>query len=115
MSGNRLRHEGLAETLVVCIPAGREHDALAGFNDKFLAANIHARACDNTRVANEADNLRIEQDRHLAFAQAVEEPADERIAHHDACPGLIFQVVEDISGKQLGGMMKILYHLKRAW
>src|SRR5258708_4282472 len=69
---NRPRHKRLAEVFIMCVAAGREHDALAGFHQNFFAVDIQTRANDATPVAGHIDNRRVEQDRHLAFAQTVE-------------------------------------------
>ena len=58
-----------------------------------------ARTCDAAPVAGEIDNRRVEQDRHVVFAQTVEQPGDERIAHHDPRAARILQAVGEITCK----------------
>ena len=114
MRGNGLRHERLAEALIVRVAAGRQHDAFASPHQDFFSAHVQARAADATPVTGDIDNRRVEQDRHLAFAQTVEQPADERIAHHDARAALIFQAVGEISREQFCGINKISNRVEAA-
>ena len=37
---NGLRHEGRAELFVMCVTAGRKHDAFAGLDRNFFAADV---------------------------------------------------------------------------
>src|SRR6476661_3142323 len=83
-SRHRLWHEGVAEFLVVGVAAGRQYHAFARFDENVAPIEVYARASDAVAIADQLDDGTAEQDRHLTPAQAVIEPPNKRIAHHDA-------------------------------
>src|SRR6478609_8184524 len=82
-SRHRLWHEGVAEFLVVGVAAGRQDHALARFDENVASIEVYARTSDAVTTTDQFDDGSAEQDRHLAPAQAVIEPPDQRVAHHD--------------------------------
>src|SRR5262245_48233002 len=95
-----LRHESLAQRLIVRIAARRKHDALACSDRNVSAAHSQSGTFDSALVADELANWRVEQNRHLAFSQAVVEAADKSIAHHQAGAALIPQTVREVTCEQ---------------
>ena len=107
MHRHGLRHEGCAELLVVRVASGRQHHAFSRLDQDLLSANDNARAGDPVPIAQDVCNRGLEQDRHLLLLQAVEQPCDQRIAHHEPGAARISQPVEEKARYQLHRMDEI--------
>jgi len=75
-------HELTAQLVVRREPAGRKDHAAPGADRLALVTDADDRAFDAIRTLHQLDQPCIERDRHIAGAQAVEQPRHQGIAHH---------------------------------
>ncbi len=104
---HRTRHERFAVALVVPVTAGRQHDALGCFDINFAVCGLDRGAGDPSVLLFDGGNRRVEQDFDSAFAQAVKQPCDQRIAHHQSRAARVTQPVAGITRHQLRRVSEI--------
>ncbi len=89
------------------VTAGRKHDAPACSDHNFPSVQAHPGTSYAAPVADETDERCPEKNRDVALAQAVEQPPDQRISHHDPGATPILHAVEDIAREESGGISEI--------
>jgi hypothetical protein len=108
------RHEGLAILFVVSVASGREHDALSGADVNLAARGFDRRAGDAPVALIDGGDRRVEQNFDAAFAQTVEQPRRERVAHHQPRAARVAQPIGGVTRQQLGRVAEIGQRLEAA-
>ena len=94
-------HELTAQLVVRREPAGRKDHASPGADRLPLVANIDHRALDAILFLHKFDQPCIERDRHVAGAQAVEQPRHQRVTHHQPRAAPVTQAIGRVAHEQL--------------
>ena len=113
MRDRQLVHEFGAQLFVRREPAGRQDHAAPRADGLALVADIDHGAFDAVVSLHQLDQPRIERDRDVAGAQAVEQPRDQRVAHHQPRAAPVAQPIGRVAQQQLRGRREGLQRSER--